>query len=256
MSILEKEVVKDGQIAILSINRIEKRNAINDELLLSLETSLDEMEESVRCVIIQGRGDNFSAGLDLSEIKERDLMEGFMHSRMWHRVMDKIQFSKRPIISVLKGAVIGGGLEIASASHIRIAEETSFFALPEAQRGIFVGGGASLRLPKLIGSARMMDLMLTSRVYQVEEAERYGLIQYISPAEKGMEKALELAEKILSNSDTTNFALTNILPKIANSSHSEASMMESLIAAISSSSPEAKKRLDDFLKGRAKKVNE
>lgn len=256
MSILEKEVVKDGQIAILSINRIEKRNAINDELLLSLETSLDEMEDSVRCVIIQGRGDNFSAGLDLSEIKERDLMEGFMHSRMWHRVMDKIQFSKRPIISVLKGAVIGGGLEIASASHIRIAEETSFFALPEAQRGIFVGGGASLRLPKLIGTARMMDLMLTSRVYQVEEAERYGLIQYISPAEKGMEKALELAEKILSNSDTTNFALTNILPKIANSSHSEASMMESLIAAISSSSPEAKKRLDDFLKGRAKKVNE
>ncbi|MFM1912604.1 MAG: hypothetical protein RIR51_442 [Bacteroidota bacterium] len=255
MKILEKEFSPDGQIAILSINRIEKRNAINDELLLSIESSLDEMEDKVRCVIIQGKGDNFSAGLDLSEIKERDLIEGLMHSRMWHRVMDKIQFAKWPIISVLKGAVIGGGLEIASASHIRIAENSAFFALPEAQRGIFVGGGASLRLPKLIGTARMMDLMLTGRVYHVEEAERYGLIQYITPNEKGLEKALELAKRVLSNSETTNFALTNILPKIANSAHSEASMMESLIAAISSSSPEAKKRLDDFLQGRAKKVN-
>ena len=88
---------------------------------------------------------------------------------MWHRVFDRIQYSRVPVIAALRGAVIGGGLELACAAHIRVAEPSAYFALPEGQRGIFVGGGGSVRLlPRLIGVARMTDMMLTGRVYSCD----------------------------------------------------------------------------------------
>ena len=103
--------------------------------------------------------------MDLSELTERDVIQGLFHSRMWHRVLDKVQFGKVPVIAVVHGAVVGGGLELAAACHIRVAEDSAFYALPEGQRGIYVGGGASVRIPKLIGTARMTDMMLTGRVF-------------------------------------------------------------------------------------------
>ena len=112
-------------------------------------------------MVIHGIGDHFSSGLDLSELTEHDATEGLRHSQMWHRVFDRIQYSRVPVIAALKGAVIGGGLELACAAHIRVAEPSAYFALPEGQRGIFVGGGGSVRLPRLIGVARMTDMMLT-----------------------------------------------------------------------------------------------
>src|SRR6185436_1992570 len=103
-------------------------------------------------VVIHGVGDHFSSGLDLSELTDHDATGGLIHSQMWHRVFDRIQYSRVPVIAALKGAVIGGGLELACAAHIRVAEPSAYFALPEGQRGIFVGGGGSVRLPRLIGS--------------------------------------------------------------------------------------------------------
>ena len=83
---------------------------------------------------------------------------------MWHRVFDRIEHGTLPVISVLKGAVVGGGLELASTTHIRVAETSTFYALPEGQHGLFVGGGGSVRIPRLIGAHRMTDMMLTGRV--------------------------------------------------------------------------------------------
>ena len=167
-----------------------------------------------------------------------------------------MQFGPVPVVAVLHGAVVGGGLELASACHIRVAETSTFYALPEGQRGIFVGGGASVRVPKLIGMARMMDMMFTGRVYKAEEGERIGLAQYLVEEGQGLEKGIELAKKIASNAGMTNYALMHVLPKIVDSGQNEGLMMESLIAAISADAPEAKKRLTDFLEGRAKKVGE
>jgi enoyl-CoA hydratase/carnithine racemase len=247
-------VENSGDILHLKINRVKKRNAINDGLLLELESKFESIPEGVKCVVLSGEGDHFSAGLDLSELKERDLIAGLEHSRMWHRVLEKIQFGKVPVVAVLHGACIGGGLEIASACHIRVAEKSTFYALPEGQRGIFVGGGASVRLPKLIGVARMADLMFTGRVVKAEEGELMGFSQYVTENGEGLAKGLDLANKIASNAAITNYALMHVLPKIANSGQSEGLMMESLMATISSSSPEAQKRLTDFLEGRSKKV--
>jgi enoyl-CoA hydratase/carnithine racemase len=110
------------------------------------------------------RANTFCAGLDLSELSERDAGQGMHHSRMWHAALECVQYGPVPVVAALHGAVVGGGLELASACHIRVADDTTFFALPEGSRGIFVGGGGSVRIPKLIGVARMTDMMLTGRV--------------------------------------------------------------------------------------------
>ncbi len=247
--------VKDN-ILIVGLNRPKKRNAINDATILGIEKVFLNIPKDVKCAIIYGEGKHFSAGLDLSELTERDAVQGLHHSRMWHRALEKVQFGTVPVIAVLHGACVGGGLELASSAHIRIAENSTFYALPEGQRGIFVGGGASVRLPKLIGVARMTDMMLTGRVLSATDGLNYGLSQYLVSDGEGMKKALELAKKISNNAGMTNYALMHVLPRIVESGQDGGLMMEALIAAIAQAAPEAKERLTDFLEGKAKKVGE
>ncbi len=247
--------VKDN-ILIVALNRPDKRNAINDETILGIEKVFSNIPEGVKCAIIYGEGKHFSAGLDLSELKERNAVQGVLHSRIWHRALEKVQFGTVPVVAVLHGACVGGGLEIASACHIRVAENSTFYALPEGQRGIFVGGGASVRLPKLIGMARMTDMMLTGRVLTSTEGVTYGLSQYVVDDGKGLEQAMELAKKISDNTGMTNYALMHVLPRIVDAGQDGGLMMEALMAAIAQDAPEAKERLNDFLEGRAKKVGE
>jgi enoyl-CoA hydratase/carnithine racemase len=173
---------------------------------------------------------------------------------MWHKALDAVQFGPVPVIAALHGAVVGGGLELASAAHIRVADDSAFYALPEGSRGIFVGGGGSVRVPRLVGVARMADMMLTGRVYNAQDGERAGFAQYLVPAGQALDKAIELAEKVAKNAPATNFALTHVLPRIADQSADHGLMTESLMAAIAQSAPEAKERVKAFLEGRANKV--
>ena len=131
----------------MRLNRPAKRNAINDALVAQLHTAFVNLPEDVRAVVLSGEGEHFCAGLDLSELLERSVAEGILHSRTWHAAFDQIQFGRVPVVAVLHGAVVGGGLELASACHIRVAEPSTFYGLPEGQRGIFVGGGGSARDP-------------------------------------------------------------------------------------------------------------
>lgn len=243
-----------GEILLVRLSRPQKRNALNDETVLAIEKIFSNIPEGVKCAVIYGEGKHFSAGLDLSELTERDTMQGVYHSRMWHQALDKVQFGKVPVVAVLHGACVGGGLELASACHIRVAEASAFYALPEGQRGIFVGGGASVRLPKLIGMARMADMMFTGRVITSTEGNTIGISQYITEDGKGLEKGIELATKISGNAGITNYALMHVLPRIVDASQDQALMMESLIAAIAQNAPEAKERLKLFLEGKAKKI--
>ncbi len=248
------KIEEKDNILIIKLNRPEKRNAINDETILAIENTFLNIPKNIKCAIIHAEGKHFCAGLDLSELKERNAMDGVFHSRMWHRALEKVQFGTVPVVAVLHGACVGGGLELASACHIRVAEKSTFYALPEGQRGIFVGGGASVRLPKLIGMARMTDMMLTGRVYTATEGEQIGLSQYVVEEGEGLEKAMELAKKISTNAGMTNYALMHVLPRIVDAGQDGGLMMESLMAAIAQDAPEAKERLNDFLEGRAKKV--
>ena len=248
------KVRQRGAVAILTLARPEKRNALNDATVLGLATFFDTLPASVKAVVINAEGKHFSAGLDLSELKVLTTEEGIAHSRMWHGIFDRIEFGRVPVVTVMHGAVVGGGLELAAATHIRIAERSAYYALPEGSRGIFVGGGGSVRLPRLIGVSRMMDLMLTGRTYGAEEGQAFGISHYLVGEGEGLAKGIEIAKRIAGNSPTTNFAILNVLPRIAEQDRASGYVMESLTAAIAQGSAEAKKRIRDFLEKRGAKV--
>src|SRR5215472_2586885 len=245
---------RHDNIAILRLNRPQKHNALNDETIIGIERFFTSLQDDIGAVLLSGIGENFSAGLDLNELEERDTAQGMAHSDLWHRAFEKIQFGKVPVIAVLHGAVVGGGLELAAAVHIRVAERSAYYALPEGSRGIFVGGGGSVRLPPLIGVARMMDMMLTGRTLSAEDGQAIGLSQYLVDDGAGMAKALELAERIAGNAPFTNFAVTHMLPRIARADPAAGFATEALTAAIAQGEEEAKKRLKAFLEKRGPKV--
>ncbi|OUM00174.1 crotonase/enoyl-CoA hydratase family protein [Variovorax sp. JS1663] len=243
------------EIAIIRLTRAAKRNALSDALILALRDTFQNLPSSVRAAVLDGEGPHFCAGLDLSELKERDAGQGLHHSRLWHAALDVVQGGPVPVIAALHGAVVGGGLELASACHIRVADSTTFYALPEGSRGIFVGGGGSVRIPKLIGTARMMDMMMTGRVYDAQDGERAGFAQYLVDEGRSFEKAFELAKKVAGNAPLTNYALMHALPRISEQPADHGFFTEALISGIVQSAPEAKERVRAFLEGRANKVS-
>ena len=244
-----------GDVAVLTLSRPEKRNALDDPTVAGIETFFSALPQDIRAVVLAGAGGHFSAGLDLAELTERDVREGVAHSRFWQRAFEHIEFGPAPVVAVLAGAVVGGGLELAAAAHVRVAERSAFYALPETSRGIFVGGGGSVRLPPLIGTARMMDMMLTGRTLSAEEGQAIGLTHYLVDDGKGLDKGLALAQRIATNTPFTNFAVTQLLPRIARGDPAAGFATEALAAAIAQSDEEAKARLRAFLEKRGPKVS-
>src|SRR6202051_2344417 len=247
-------IEQTGAVLAVGVNRPAKRNALNDGIILAIQDCFANLPDDIGAVVIHGIGDHFSSGLDLSELTEHDATEGLRHSQMWHRGFDRVQYCRVPVIAALKGAVIGGGLELACAAHIRVAEPSAYFALPEGQRGIFVGGGGSVRLPRLIGVARMTDMMLTGRVYSATEGASYGFAQYSVEGRGGLHKAVELADRIAANAPLTNFAVLQALPMIAEANPQAGLLMESLMATVAQSDKEAKRRIRAFLDRKTAKV--
>lgn len=245
---------REGEVALVGLNRPEKRNAIGDRLLAALEAALRRAASEAKAGVLFGHGGHFSAGLDLAEHAGRSLFEGIRNSREWHRVFGLVEFGEIPWVAALHGAVVGGGLELAAAAQIRVADATAFFALPEGQRGIFVGGGGSVRIARLCGTARMADMMLAGRVASAEEAERWNLVQYLVPAGAARAKALELAARAAGNAGISNWAVIQALPRIRDIGRDEGLLLESLMASVASASPEAGARLRDFLEKRAARL--
>src|SRR6201992_307563 len=248
------KIGQTGAVLTVGLNRPAKRNALNDGIILAIADCFASLPDDIGAVVIHGLGDHCSSGLDLSELTEQDATDGLIHSQMWHRVFDKIQYSRVPVIAALRGAVIGGGLELACAAHIRVAEPSAYFALPEGQRGIFVGGGGSVRLPRLIGVARMTDMMLTGRVYSATEGASYGFAQYLTEEWHAYAKAVEPASKIAQNAPLTNFAVLQALPMIAEANPQTGLLMESLMATVAQSDKEEKLRIRAFLDRKTAKV--
>src|SRR5499425_2097096 len=226
-----------GDIAVLRLARPEKRNAIDDPTVFGIEAFFAALPDAIKAVVLAAEGEHFCAGLDLTELTSRDIAQGIAHSRSWHRAFERIEFGKAPVVAVLHGAVVGGGLEIAAACHIRIAERSAYYALPEGSRGIYVGGGGSVRLPRLIGTARMMDMMLTGRTYSAEEGQSIGLTTYLAEPGKGFAKGLELAQRIAGNAPLTNFAIMHALPHIAEMNPQSGYAVEAFMAAIAQADP-------------------
>ena len=245
---------QDGDIVILRLNRPEKANALDDRTVLALGAFLEHPPREAKAIVLAANGKHFSAGLDLADVSGMTTRENIIHSRSWHKAFEAVEFGALPVVAVLHGAVIGGGLELAAATHVRVAESSAYYALPEGQRGIFVGGGGSVRLPRLIGTSRMMEMMLTGRTYGAEEGLALGLSHYLVADGGGLEMGIALARKIAANSALTNYAVMHALPRIAEAAPSSGYMFETLMAAITQGDEEAKARKQAFLEKRAAKV--
>lgn len=243
-----------GNVARITICRGAKRNALSDDLVRALRLCFDDLPPEARAAVLIGEGKAFCAGLDLSEVRENNTTEAVMHSRMWHAAFERISFGQVPVVAVLHGAVVGGGLELASAAHIRVAEPSAFYALPEGSRGLFVGGGGSVRISRLIGVARMTDMMLTGRVLNATEGHAAGISGYLVGEGEGVAKAMELAHKIAGNAQMTNYGVMHVLPRIADQSIQDGMMTEALMASVAASDPETRSRLAAFLDAKTNKV--
>lgn len=242
-----------NDIAVLTFDRPEKRNAMNDQLVAELDAFFSKPPEGVNVVVMTGNGGNFCSGLDLAEHESRSPEGTVFHSRNWHRVADLIEFGGLPVIAAMSGAVIGGGLEIATAAHVRIAEPSVRFQLPEGRRGIFVGGGATVRVGRILGPDRMREMMLTGRNYGAEEGLSFGLAHYSVGEDEGLPLAMELARKIADNAPFSNYLMIQAISRIGDMSRSDGLFTESLAAAMSQTSEGAKEGLRAFLEKREPK---
>lgn len=252
MALVEYEL--RDKVAVLTLNRPEKRNAMSDAMLVDLGQAVSRAASEAQAAVIRAHGEHFCAGLDLAEQSEKTVMQGIAGSRSWHDTFSRIQRGNIPYFAALHGAVVGGGLELAAVTHVRVAETGAFFALPEGQRGIFVGGGGSVNVSRLMGVGRMTDLMLTGRVLNVDEAERAGIVNYVVPAEDLFDKTLELAAKSTENAPLSNYAIINGLQRIHDSGYDEGLFFESMIASLTQSTPEAIERMRAFVEKRAGRV--
>jgi len=246
----------DGEIAIVSLNRAAKRNALNAETIEELIAVFAAMPRcGARAVVLRAEGDHFSAGLDLVEHhkEERNAADFMQVCLRWHEAFNKMEYGGVPIIAALKGATVGGGLELASAAHIRVADETTYFALPEGQRGLFTGGGATIRVSELVGRARMIDMMLTGRIYKAEEALSVGLCQYVVEG-NSEEKALEIAKATAEVPPLSNFAICSAISHSRNMSALDAAYMEAFVAGVVNTQPASNERLAAFADKTAARV--
>jgi enoyl-CoA hydratase/carnithine racemase len=248
------ELRRDGDIAILSIARVAKRNALDDETIRGIETFFRAVPDGVRAVVISAHGDHFSAGLDLSTLTKSPIPELLQRSQLWHRAFELIQFGSVPVIAALRfrQRVVGGRIgdpNVRGRCQLQAAADHG-----TVQRGIFVGGGGSVRISRLIGPHRMMDLMLTGRIYSAEEGQHAGISQYLVAAGEAETRAIALAKQIATVPPLSVFGIMHAVPRNAEADPATGYLLESLVAAIAAGDPAAQERIADFLAGRAAKV--
>jgi enoyl-CoA hydratase/carnithine racemase len=249
----------DGNIALIGLNRPDKRNAIHDPLIDALRVAILRAHEEADVAVLFGHGSNFCAGLDLAEALARATGQikppRKRRRHNWHEVFDLIARGPIPFVAALHGAVVGGGLELAMAAHVRVGDETALFGLPEGQRGIFVGGGGTVRIQRVVGTTVMMDMMLTGRLLTAAEGLQEHVVRYVVPAGDALPKARDLAARIAKNSVETNWMIVNVLPRIHDMSHDDGLFVEQLNSA-RARPPEAEARLREFVDGKARKLQD
>ena len=190
------EISRDGQVALLRLNRPEARNALSPEVMELLASELEafDPDPEVRCVVIAGSDKVFAAGADIGAMAERSFAEALRHpaASFWRR----LAAVKTPLVAAVSGFALGGGCELALACDMIVASETAVFGQPEITLGIIPGGGGTQRLARVIGKQRAMELVLTGRRIEAGEALALGLVNRVVGADRWLEEALDLARTV------------------------------------------------------------
>ena len=250
---------RDGEIAIVGLNRQDKRNAVNDELMRQLRTAIERAVDEARVGVLFGHGAHFSAGLDLAEAATwlgADQETRRKRRGRWHPVLDVMARGSIPVGRGAPGRVHRRrpGNRVGRA-YPRRGRDARSSRCPKASAVSFVGGGGSVRIQRLLGYARMADLMLTGRVLTAAEGERYNLCQYVEPAGQSLERAKSLAARIAKNAPLTNWAIAACLPRVNDASHEDGLFMETLIST-AVASEQSQERLKAFIEKRADRLPE
>lgn len=192
---------KDGNIAVVTINRPKALNALNSETLRELDVIIDNLadDEEVLAVILTGAGKAFVAGADITEMKDLNTVQGRKFGLLGNKVFRKLETLEKPVIAAVNGFALGGGCEISMACDIRIASQKAKFGQPEVGLGITPGFGGTQRLARLVGTSMAKQLIFTGDIIGAEEALRVGLVNKIVEPEKLMDEAKEMAKKIAGN---------------------------------------------------------
>lgn len=249
-------VDQDDAVTTVTLDREDKRNCINEEMLEEIDQVFRRPPTGTRCFVLAAKGPHFCAGLDLREHfdKDRSPIEFMRVCQNWHKAFDQIQLGGTPVVAVVQGAVVGGGLELAAATHVRIAEPTAFFALPEGQRGIFTGGGATVRVARIITAPRMVDMMLSARTFDAKKGLELGLAHELAEEGQGLKRARALARQIATYPPTTNFAITTGIARINDMSTTDGLFAEGLLQAAVQTNPDIRERLEAFFSKNTKRL--
>lgn len=194
-------------VCLIKLNRPEALNALNSELLTELCAALEEADASdkVRCIILTGSEKAFAAGADIKEMSEMSFVDVFTNN-LFADTNDRIAAIRKPIIAAVAGYALGGGCEVAMMCDFIIAADTAKFGQPEINLGVIAGMGGSQRLTRFVGKSKSMDMNLTGRFMNAEEAERAGLVSRVVPAKKLLDEATAAAQKIAEKSLLTAMA--------------------------------------------------
>jgi enoyl-CoA hydratase len=215
----------DNHVSLITLNRPDAMNALNDQLLTELARAMTDAQDNdkVRCIVLTGSEKAFAAGADISMMRDKSFVDVFT-TDLFTSETDQITRVRKPIIAAVAGYALGGGCELAMMCDFIICADNAKFGQPEINLGVVAGIGGTQRLTRAIGKAKAMDMNLTGRFMDAEEAERSGLVSRIVPAKKLMDEAMGAAQKIAEKS-----MITTMVVKEAVNRSFEVSLREGLL---------------------------
>jgi len=221
------QVEKKGRVGVVTLNRPKQMNALNAQLMQELAAALYELDgdAGIGAIVLTGSDKAFAAGADIGVMKDYSYMDAYMSDYIT-RDWEHIRRIRKPVIAAVAGYALGGGCEVAMMCDIVIAADNAKFGQPEVNLGIMPGSGGTQRLPRALGKAKAMDLCLTGRTMDAQEAERSGLVARVVPLDKLMEETLKVADKIASSSLPVVMMIKEAVNRAFESSLSEGVLFE------------------------------
>ncbi|HNV74722.1 MAG TPA: enoyl-CoA hydratase-related protein [Gemmatimonadaceae bacterium] len=253
MSYENLTLVVSDRVAVLTVNRPDKLNALNDATIAELERAIDEVRsrDDIGGVILTGAARAFVAGADIAELRRQSPMEGKARAAYGQAVFDKYERSPKPVIAAINGFALGGGCELAMACHIRLASESARFGQPEVKLGITPGYGGTQRLPRLVGRGRALQLLLTGEMIDAAEALRIGLVNKVVPAGELMATAEQMMRQILANAPLALALCIEAVDRGYNATQADGLNLEANHFAILSGTADMAEGMAAFLEKRA-----
>lgn len=248
------EVRREGEVAVVTLNRPEKLNALSIEVERALQVALvtDEVRGS-RAVVLTGAGRAFSAGADVNEMRDQTPTAVLAYYRETGEVYERVAQLPQPVIAAIHGYCLGGGLELALACDLRVADETATFGFPEVSIGIVPSSGGTHRLVRLVGPARAKELMMLRDRFDADEAHRFGLVTLVVPEGRAAARALEVAQEIAALPPLAVQLAKRSVDVMAEASRDAGLLIERLAYAALSQTEEHREATDAFGKGRERR---